>query len=119
MLVEPSTAVLRPKAPATSQPQSFDSLPRRPKVPCQVSVSWKNWRGPGSARRRWTSTIFCPVGLVGLLAEIARLRSVPGARLEEHTSELLSLMRISYAFFCLKKKIPYQLHILIIRSLSL
>src|SRR3546814_360636 len=78
MLVEPSTAVLRPKAPATSQPQSFDSLPRRPKVPCQVSVSWKNWRGPGSARRRWTSTIFCPVGLVGLLAEIARLRSVPG-----------------------------------------
>src|SRR3546814_14004974 len=33
----------------------------------------------------------------------------PGARLrhrsEEHTSELQSLMRISYAVFCLKKKI--------------
>src|SRR3546814_4979800 len=27
-----------------------------------------------------------------------------GARSEEHTSELQSLMRISYAFFCLKKK---------------
>src|SRR3546814_4192214 len=27
-----------------------------------------------------------------------------GARLEEHTSELQSLMRISYAVFCLKKK---------------
>src|SRR3546814_9814126 len=28
----------------------------------------------------------------------------PGARSEEHTSELQSLMRISYAVFCLKKK---------------
>src|SRR3546814_1587041 len=28
-------------------------------------------------------------------------------RSEEHTSELQSLMRISYAVFCLKKKIPY------------
>src|SRR3546814_4651047 len=33
------------------------------------------------------------------------LRSVPLAiRSEEHTSELQSLMRISYAVFCLKKK---------------
>src|SRR3546814_3048422 len=29
---------------------------------------------------------------------------MPGARSEEHTSELQSLMRISYAVFCLKKK---------------
>src|SRR3546814_9322178 len=29
---------------------------------------------------------------------------VVGARAEEHTSELQSLMRISYAVFCLKKK---------------
>src|SRR3546814_7838705 len=28
----------------------------------------------------------------------------PGARSEEHTSELQSLMRISYAVFCLQKK---------------
>src|SRR3546814_2602312 len=28
----------------------------------------------------------------------------PGERSEEHTSELQSLMRISYAVFCLKKK---------------
>src|SRR3546814_10259690 len=33
-----------------------------------------------------------------LAAALARLRS------EEHTSELQSLMRISYAVFCLKKK---------------
>src|SRR3546814_1804013 len=34
-----------------------------------------------------------------------RLAELPGAlRSEEHTSELQSLMRISYAVFCLKKK---------------
>src|SRR3546814_4743851 len=33
-----------------------------------------------------------------------RARSIALARSEEHTSELQSLMRISYAVFCLKKK---------------
>src|SRR3546814_10797973 len=33
-----------------------------------------------------------------------RLFRNPGERSEEHTSELQSLMRISYAVFCLKKK---------------
>src|SRR3546814_8184927 len=32
------------------------------------------------------------------------MRRRPGGRSEEHTSELQSLMRISYAVFCLKKK---------------
>src|SRR3546814_2437975 len=32
------------------------------------------------------------------------LRVLPEQRSEEHTSELQSLMRISYAVFCLKKK---------------
>src|SRR3546814_2075674 len=32
-------------------------------------------------------------------------------RSEEHTSELQSLMRISYAVFCLKKKISLTFHI--------
>src|SRR3546814_9217608 len=31
-------------------------------------------------------------------------RRLPSSRSEEHTSELQSLMRISYAVFCLKKK---------------
>src|SRR3546814_2355791 len=31
-------------------------------------------------------------------------------RSEEHTSELQSLMRISYAVFCLKKKKPIQIN---------
>src|SRR3546814_7717426 len=35
----------------------------------------------------------------------ARVPPKPEGRSEEHTSELQSLMRISYAVFCLKKKI--------------
>src|SRR3546814_1427132 len=34
----------------------------------------------------------------------------PATRSEEHTSELQSLMRISYAVFCLKKKTTYTTH---------
>src|SRR3546814_18638585 len=33
-----------------------------------------------------------------------------GSRSEEHTSELQSLMRISYAVFCLKKKTLHRYH---------
>src|SRR3546814_1401983 len=48
----------------------------------------------------------------------SRSRSVPlsalcpiaGLRSEEHTSELQSLMRISYAVFCLKKKTQKKRH---------
>src|SRR3546814_4670120 len=35
-------------------------------------------------------------------------RALQGFRSEEHTSELQSLMRISYAVFCLKKKTELQ-----------
>src|SRR3546814_5745544 len=40
-----------------------------------------------------------------LWSSIEDKTSVPEPRSEEHTSELQSLMRISYAVFCLKKKI--------------
>src|SRR3546814_1691038 len=39
-------------------------------------------------------------GFIMAVADLARFQS----RSEEHTSELQSLMRISYAVFCLKKK---------------
>src|SRR3546814_7665318 len=38
------------------------------------------------------------------LLDLAHQRLVETGRSEEHTSELQSLMRISYAVFCLKKK---------------
>src|SRR3546814_2162538 len=40
------------------------------------------------------------------------------SRSEEHTSELQSLMRISYAVFCLKKKKIYTSHTSIIQILQ-
>src|SRR3546814_5854668 len=49
-------------------------------------------------------------GLAGMRERVARMggtlavESPRGQRSEEHTSELQSLMRISYAVFCLKKK---------------
>src|SRR3546814_5152245 len=49
------------------------------------------------------------LGLLGgpmdiALFTIRQRRTDPAWRSEEHTSELQSLMRISYAVFCLKKK---------------
>src|SRR3546814_1379649 len=48
----------------------------------------------------------CDVELVGMAGSGADrlLAEKPYYRSEEHTSELQSLMRISYAVFCLKKK---------------
>src|SRR3546814_4995189 len=40
-----------------------------------------------------------------------RISLRPAGRSEEHTSELQSLMRISYAVFCLKKKTIVKPHI--------
>src|SRR3546814_5032742 len=46
----------------------------------------------------WQYSWFVPQDQAGLF------RLLGGDRSEEHTSELQSLMRISYAVFCLKKK---------------
>src|SRR3546814_2877771 len=44
-------------------------------------------------------------GLVGLFLRLVfEFADIEELRSEEHTSELQSLMRISYAVFCLKKK---------------
>src|SRR3546814_6804788 len=45
-----------------------------------------------------TGQAYCPIQRFSQIGTRQRLRS------EEHTSELQSLMRISYAVFCLKKK---------------
>src|SRR3546814_7469927 len=44
------------------------------------------------------------VAAVGRFAALVRYVPAPILRWEEHTSELQSLMRISYADFCLKQK---------------
>src|SRR3546814_10674427 len=73
---------------------TFEDLPifvdrgrSRDLSPCRyghLDISWRSTRSKGERRRS------------------CKLR--PEKRSEEHTSELQSLMRISYAVFCLKKK---------------
>src|SRR3546814_7249347 len=58
---------------------------------------------PGTASRSNRRATAPTTLSAGVLPLISRARS-RRARSEEHTSELQSLMRISYAVFCLKKK---------------
>src|SRR3546814_8245267 len=59
------------------------------------SRSWQSGWSPGRDKRSWRKW------------KHWRIRN---GRSEEHTSELQSLMRISYAVFCLKKKKNNTLH---------
>src|SRR3546814_2340321 len=62
----------------------------------------------GAARQhdRWTGDLRLRAGRAGLRRPAfgRAHRALHRGRSEEHTSELQSLMRISYAVFCLKKK---------------
>src|SRR3546814_4469755 len=62
-------------------------------------------RGPGPEPRRGRDPGGHPDGRIRRLpGHLRRLPHAPRFRSEEHTSELQSLMRNSYAVFCLKKK---------------
>src|SRR3546814_6419763 len=57
------------------------------------------------AALEFSSSLASVAAYIGALrANVPIILPAPGARSEEHTSELQSLMRISYAVFCLKKK---------------
>src|SRR3546814_10335965 len=62
--------------------------------------------GRRSARRCcfWRVAVGVTVAAVGPVCPAVRRPGRRRDRSEEHTSELQSLMRISYAVFCLKKK---------------
>src|SRR3546814_10439031 len=64
----------------------------------------------GQVARRPVQRRFGAMPQVAQLARRARHRSVYTLRSEEHTSELQSLMRSSYAVFCLKNKTTIRLH---------
>src|SRR3546814_4537064 len=86
----PPRATIEPWVPVAQAPAKVWPLPA-PLVhnerPCSSSLSE-------------TSSTSAPAS-----TSISLAASMPGrTRSEEHTSELQSLMRISYAVFCLKKK---------------
>src|SRR3546814_3120490 len=81
------------------------TLPRHPRCGTARPVPLRAGACAGDGSR--------PRACCGAIADVARVRSVGGeapTRSEEHTSELQSLMRISYAVFCLKKKKTNKLH---------
>src|SRR3546814_1035433 len=54
--------------------------------------------------RRYYGTPYRLAGMDARAHRLVRIAALLVLRSEEHTSELQSLMRISYAVFCLKKK---------------
>src|SRR3546814_4757157 len=77
---------------------------------CGLDLVWLQFSGLGHQRSRF-SVDDERIDLVGMIRIAARVHdrdrishSPIDLRSEEHTSELQSLMRISYAVFCLKKK---------------
>src|SRR3546814_3250270 len=74
-------------------------------------------RGAGRGARGRPARLAGPGGVAAVparrlvvAAQAGGRAQPPGRRAEEHTSELQSLMRISYAVFCLKKKITHKQH---------
>src|SRR3546814_4973601 len=79
--------------------QLLRGLPRRPEAEARHAAHGDR-RRPGALYRALRVALRAAV--IGSLRQ--GLRPAGGARSEEHTSELQSLMRISYAGFCLKKQ---------------
>src|SRR3546814_5192939 len=89
------------KAPSTSRP-SLISHRNEPSLQCQTN------RPPGKGSQ--DSPLPTPISVSrrhAILDDAKWYAAIP-VRSEEHTSELQSLMRISYAVLCLKKKIQTQ-----------
>src|SRR3546814_1767662 len=99
--ISSASGVSRKARPKRSSPPSFkkkDIRHRQSSISCRASMLW-----PGIARirtRGWS--------LKEREQNCSRRCADPASTLrlrsEEHTSELQSLMRISYAVFCLKKQ---------------
>src|SRR3546814_9030126 len=58
----------------------------------------------GNASSCWAAQQCCNFLRLVMLTLLSGVSAIQLGRSEEHTSELQSLMRISYAVFCLKKK---------------
>src|SRR3546814_3712777 len=88
----------------------FRSPPRQPRRRHRLCPARPPHRVPGGGRRVIRLGAIRRLGPSAVLAA-AVLAVLALARSEEHTSELQSLMRISYAVFCLKKKNYIKCHV--------
>src|SRR3546814_9393539 len=99
-----------PRSTRTDTLFPYTTLFRSPSPPSRVYRGRASAGGPEMAPRPyWTgylklSLVTCAVSLTPATSDREKVRFHTLNRSEEHTSELQSLMRISYAVFCLKKK---------------
>src|SRR3546814_2426349 len=83
----------------------YSSLNPRKRVASLISLPLRAHRiGTSQEQRRQVEEMAELVGLPRRALDSPPNELSGGQRSEEHTSELQSLMRISYAVFCLKKK---------------
>src|SRR3546814_1932250 len=75
-----------------------------PILPSEISLTRSYWMVADTDIAETAQIRLTLRFLRGLMAEAGDLFTRTPDRSEEHTSELQSLMRISYAVFCLKKK---------------
>src|SRR3546814_1569949 len=84
-------------AAVVSAPLSLVPIIRNVNIPASSGSREERKMAKGKALKSWVSIL-----KLGWTLSVSQAVSDP--RSEEHTSELPSLMRISYAVFCLKKK---------------
>src|SRR3546814_3104753 len=103
-------AIPRSQAKALKDIQQATALIRilREQRPHDLIDTWEELldRGPSWRRKAARGLVQLPEQERAWLLEVTPSRHMDeiAGRSEEHTSELQSLMRISYAVFCLKKK---------------
>src|SRR3546814_2638181 len=100
----PYTTLFRSPMPGTGAQTSLTDSELRSKLATCERCRPCNFSTQGACRERKRVGCLCSHSCE------ASLGCLTGRRLEEHTSELQSLMRISYAVFCLKKKTKKSKH---------
>src|SRR3546814_10710622 len=90
-----------PRSTRTDTLFPYTTLFRSARSPCGDR---RRQPSPGQASLTFDPLFLCHVGRRERTQRVDSLPTMDVQRSEEHTSELQSLMRISYAVFCLKKK---------------
>src|SRR3546814_7292410 len=98
----PSRSATSPLRSSKNSRRLSESLGKRSAATAIASATWLCALRNSGSFAFWTSD--CRRNRSARSARGSACSLVSRARSEEHTSELQSLMRISYAVFCLKKK---------------
>src|SRR3546814_8220583 len=95
---------------STTTMASSTTMPMASTMPNNVSMLMEKPKAAMTAKVPMSETGIATIGISAVRQDCRKTRttrttsSIASNRSEEHTSELQSLMRISYAVFCLKKK---------------